>query len=396
MLPRSHGRLPFKAVLAVLVLAVIGLYGYRQWQGPLVSGYRIGLQTLQQQVVASGTVSSQALARIGSEITGVVKARHVREGDRVTPGMLLLELRDEEQQARVREVKAALAELTGSLRPQAVAALREAEDAAARTASELVRREALHARQQLSTEQLAQARSADVAVRANRDRLQAQFTALAKGGVQEQQLLERLAAAEAALARTRIVSAVHGTVQSRAVEPGDLVQPGRTLLEIYSDDSREILVPVDERSFGGLAVGQQAQVIADAWPDKVLAASVVFLAPAVDTARGTVDVHLALAESADFLRQGMTVSATITTATRSNVLVIGNDVLRNIRGNTAQVLRVRDGRAETAAVTLGLRGTVASEIVEGVAAGDVVLTGEAAEGQRIRVALSPDASAGAE
>ena len=396
MLSTSHGRLTIKTVLALLVAAVLGLYGYRQWQGPLVSGYRIGLQTLQQQVVASGTVSSQALARIGSEITGVVKARHVREGDRVTPGMLLLELRDDEQQARVREASAALSELTGSLRPQAAALLREAEDAVERAAGELSRREALHAQQQLSTEQLTQAQSAVVAARANRDRLQAQFTALAKGGVQEQQLSERLATAEAVLAKTRIVAAVHGTVQSRAVEPGDLVQPGRTLLEIYSDDSREILVPVDERSFGALAVGQQAQVIADAWPDKVLAANVVFLAPAVDAARGTVDVHLALAEAADFLRQGMTVSATITTVTRNDVLVVGNDALRDVSGNTAQVLAVRDGRVEAAAVTLGLRGTVASEIVSGLSAGDIVLTSAADIGQRVRVALPTATNAGGE
>jgi HlyD family secretion protein len=374
----------------LLGVAALALFALRQWQGPQVAVYRITPQVLQQQVVASGTVSSQALARIGSEITGVVKARHVREGDRVQPGAVLLELFNEEQQARLHEAQGAFAELVDSARPQAEAGLREADNALARAEDELARRETLHARQQIATEQLEQARSAVVAAGANRDRQRAQLDALVAGGARETQLNQRLAAAEAALARTRILATVHGTVQSRAAEPGDLVQPGRTLFEIWSDDSREILVPVDERSFGMLALGQQAQVIADAWPDQVFAATVDFLAPAVDTTRGTVDVHLTLANDADFLRQGMTVSATITTATRESALVAGNDLLRNVSGVDATVWRVREGRVEAVPVRLGLRGTVASEITSGLAAGDSVLgpdAGGAQPGDRVRAVM---------
>jgi HlyD family secretion protein len=98
-------------------------------------------------------------------------------------------------------------------------------------------------------------------------------------------------------------------------------------------------------------------------------------------------VHLALDTDADFLRQGMTISATITTATRPDALVAGNDLLRNVRGNQADVLRVINNRVETAAVTLGLRGMVASEILSGLAAGDTVLAAEAETGSRVRVEL---------
>ena len=393
---RHSGRSLVTVVLAVLALVVLAAYVRSKLLGPVVSGYEVTAQALQQQVVASGTVSSQALARIGSEITGVLKARHVREGDVVKPGDLLLELRDDEQQARVREAEAALAELAGSLRPQAEAALREAVNAHERAGSELTRREALYLRQQVSSELIQQARSNEVAARAARERLQVQLAAVSKGGTTEQQLTERLVAAQAALAKTRIVATVNGTVQTRAVEPGDQVQPGRTLLEIFSDNSREILVPVDERSFGGLALGQSAQVVADAYPDRILAATVNFLAPAVDTSRGTVDVHLALDADADFLRQGMTVSATITTASRANALVVGNEVLRKVRGNQADVLQVSDSHVESATVTLGLRGTVASEIVAGLSAGDVVLVADAEIGTRVRVDLQDRLATGGE
>ncbi|WP_273209139.1 efflux RND transporter periplasmic adaptor subunit [Marinobacter subterrani] len=380
---KGRALIPF--VVAFIILAAMVGYLYLQWQGPLLPGYKITRQRLLQQVVASGTVSSQSLVEVGSEVTGVVKARHVREGDRVNPGDLLLELNDDVQLAQVREAEAALAELALSTRPQAEAALREAVNAHQLAVSELKRREALFTHGQIAAEQLEQARSAEVSARSVRDRLQSQLATLMPGGTQTQQLMQRLAVVKATLNKTRIVASVAGTVQSRNVEPGDLVQPGRTLLEIYSAMSREIVVPVDERSVGQLALGQPAQLVADAYPETILDAKVSFLDPAVDTSRGTLDVHLALDSDADFLRQGMTVSATITTATRANALVIGNDALRNIRADRAEVLLVRDNRVVKISVRLGLRGAFASEILEGLEGGDLVLSAGAEEGSRVRV-----------
>ena len=83
-------------LLALLPLALLAYFAWRHWQGPLLPAYQLELHPLVQRVVASGEVSSQSLARIGSELTGVIKARHVREGDAVQPGDLLLELHDDE------------------------------------------------------------------------------------------------------------------------------------------------------------------------------------------------------------------------------------------------------------------------------------------------------------
>jgi HlyD family secretion protein len=249
-------------LLALLILIALSLVVWRQWQGPQLPAYQVESRPLVQRVVASGEVSSQSLARVGSELTGVVKARHVREGDQVQPGTVLIVLHDEDQQARVREAEAALRQLTDSSRPQAVAALREAQSNLDQASRELQRRDALFDRKLLSSEAREQARNTEVARRVARDRAKLQVDALAVGGSEEQQLLERLAQARATLAKTRILAQYAGTVQTRQVEPGDLVRPGDILLEIARADSREILLPLDEKNLAPLALGQRAKVIA--------------------------------------------------------------------------------------------------------------------------------------
>lgn len=385
-MPRIRRWLPILLALVLLLL----WFAWRQWQGPEIPAYQLEQRPLVQRVVASGEVDSQSLAQVGSEITGVVKARHVREGDAVRAGDLLIELHDEEQQARLREAEAALRQLVQSQRPQTEAALREAQTNLAQASRERERREALVARQLLPAEQGEQARQAEISARSALQRAQAAAAAAAPGGSDEQLLQQRLAAARAALERTLIRARFDGVVQVRAVEPGDVVQPGTALLQIARADSREILVPLDEKELGPVAVGQPALIIADAYPTEVLEGRVSFIAPAVDTNRGTIDVHLELLESADFLRQGMTVSVDIRTASRDQALVIPNDALFNRRGDRAEVLRLAGGRlAERVPVRLGLRGTGLTEVVEGVGAGDVLLTDEQAEGRRVRARIDP-------
>jgi HlyD family secretion protein len=379
---------PVTTILLVL-LTLLAIYGWKKWQGPEVPAMVIKQQPLVQSVVASGEVRSQSLARIGSEITGIIKARHVREGDEVKPGDLLLELNNDEQQARVHEAEAALQQLVSSSRRQAQAAQKEAEANLDQAQRERARREALQERQLLSDEQVEQARRSELSTRVNRDKAALQAAALASGGTEEQILTQRLAASRALLAKTRLTSHVTGIVQTRNVEPGDLVQPGRTLLEIATANSLEIVVKVDEKNMAQLALGQPAQIIADAYPDNVVPAHITFIAPAIDTARGTVDIHLSVDAQTDFLKQGMTVSATMETGRRDNALVIANDALREVNADSAVVMRVENGKAERVVVKLGMRGMAQSEVREGLKSGDTILLDDIVAGSRVRPKTNP-------
>lgn len=387
-MPHRFGKPLIWLVLPAALVA--GWLLLRWWQGPSLPAYRLESRLLVQNVVATGRVISTSRAQVGSEITAVVVERHVKEGDAVAPGDLLISLRADDLVAKVREGEAALNELQQARRPQAQAALRQAEAQLLQATRESERRRSLLASRLISNELKEQAEQAEINARAAAEQARLQASSLASGQSEERVLRERLAAARAALAKTQIRASVAGTVLTRNVEPGDLVQPGRVLLEIARAGDTELLVPVDEKNLALLALGQKAQVIADAYPDRAFGAVVSFIAPSVDPQRGTVEVRLKVDPVPDYLKQDMTVSATVETGRREAALVLPNDALTSRSGNRGSVVVVREGKAVRADVQLGLRGTALSEVLDGVVAGDWVLEGATvAEGARVRVSEQP-------
>jgi HlyD family secretion protein len=378
----------FKHVVILMVAAVaIGFLLLPLWQGPQMQGYRIEPMPLVQTVVATGRVESVARTQIGSEVSGVVLERRVEEGDNVQPGDVLLVLRADDIAAQVRQAEAAIAQLETTTRPQASVALARAELQLEQAIRETVRRRSLAERSLLSTEVLEQAQQEEVLARNAVETARLAVTALAAGSSEDALLRERLVSLQAQLARSVVRAEVSGTVLTRNVEPGDLVQPGRVLFTIALTGNTEIRVPLDEKNLSLLSLQQNALAIADAYPDRPFPTRISFIAPSIDPQRGTVDVRLTVEPVPDFLRQDMTVSVNIETGRREQALAIPNDALTSVQGNQAQVLAVRDGKVQRLSVTLGLRGLAMSEVTSGLNAGERVLvdaTAELADGARVR------------
>lgn len=372
-------------------LAVLAWGGIRVMQGPTLTGYPVTARPLVQTVVATGRVAALSRAQVGSPVTGVVIERRVTEGDVVSPGDVLAVLRADDLIAGVHEAEAALAELRQSSRPQAQAALREAQARLAQATREAQRRRDLLDKQMISRETMEQAIQAETIARTAAEQAQLTARSLSAGQANEAAALARVASARAQLAKTTIRAEVAGTVLTRNAEPGDLVQPGRVLFEISRAGDTELLVPLDEKNLEVLALGQVATCIADAHPVQPFKAKVGFIAPGVDPQRGTVDVRLTVNPVPDFLREGMTVSVNVETGRRDNALVVSNDALAAVDGQRAEVWGVVDGRAARRQVRLGLRGLTQTEITAGLQAGDWILAdaqAPVAEGDRVRVTAS--------
>ena len=382
-------RIIYGIIIAALGIAL--LVGVQKWRGPVLPALKVDLKPLELRIVASGEVRYQSLARIGSEITGTVIARHVREGDWVNKGDLLIELNSDEAQAKLAQAQTLLLQLQKISRPQAQAALKEAQDNARQASREASRREALANKGTLSLEQNEQARR--LALNASTALSQAQLAAdsLAVNGTEEQLLQQRIVSAEAELAKTQIYAPFAGRVQTRNVEPGDLVQPSMVLLEIARSDGSnvegipnaglEVVVALDEKNFAPVHLNQPVQLIADAWPEQTVNGVVSFIAPAVDSSRGTIDVHISVladaatgaAQTPPAFLQGMTVSANIIANQRDSTLVLPNDYLTFATNGQAQVWRWQDGAVNPVPVELGLRNMTHSEIISGLKEGEIVV-----------------------
>ena len=375
------------ALFALPVLALLAWAAIGKLRGPVLDAYTLDEAPLVQTVVATGRVVTVSRAQVGSPVTGVVLERRVREGDRVQAGDVLAVLRADDLQAAADEAAAALEQLQRSARPQAQAARREAEARLAQASREAQRRRELFERQLVAREALEQALQAETIARAGAEQARLAAADLAEGGPAETAARARLATARAQLDKTLIRAEAAGVVLTRNAEPGDVVQPGRVLFELALEGDTEVLVPLDERNLGVLALGQPARCVADAFPGQPFDARVSFIAPGVDAQRGSVDIRLTVAPVPDFLRQDMTVSVNVETGRRERALVVPNDALALGDGDRAEVWLVADGRVVRRQVRLGLRGLAASEVVEGLAAGDVVLADGAAPvagGDRVR------------
>ena len=383
--------IPYKLIVSALLLIIVaGFFAFRWWQGPLLPSYRISSMPLVQTVVATGRVVAVSNTDIGSEISGVVLERRVAEGEQVAAGDLLLVLSSDDVAAQVRQAEAELAELISSTRPQAAVDLANAEVALAQADRNVERRRELAAISAISDEEMEQAIQAQAQARNNLENARLRANALSSGGVEEDLLRARIAALQAQLNKAQVRSKVSGTILTRNVEVGDLVQPGQSLFTIALDGKTEIRVPLDERNLSRLALQQPAVAIADAYPDKPFPVRISFIAPSIDPQRGTVEVRLSVDPVPDFLRQDMTVSVNIETDQRAKALVIPNDALANVEEDSAEVLLLRDGKTQRQAVKLGLRGLSASEVLSGLSAGDEILvdaTVSLADGKRVRTAL---------
>src|SRR5690606_7066128 len=397
--PMGRPSVPRKWVLAgaILLLLLLIAGGVAWLRGPALPGYDVASGPLVRQVVATGRVLAPSRVQVAAEIQGLVLERRVMEGDRVAPGDVLVVLRARDLEARRDEARAALDTLLEAERPDARERLRQARAELEQARRESARRTELGERQLVSRESVEQSRQAVVAAQAAVKQAELALAAL-DGGARETQAREHLQAAEAELDRAVIRATVSGTVLVRAVEPGDTVGPGDVLLEIARDAPGEVLVPLDEKNLARLERGQPAICIADAFPGRPFPAVVHHIAPAVDPARGTVDVRLRLDPDAEFVREDMTVTVTIRTGTREQALAVPNDALLDAQEGVldASVLRVRNGRVQRVPVRLGLRGLAMTEVLEGLAPGDRVVAAGAIEpgvlpedGSRVRIEGQP-------
>ncbi len=359
------------------------------WRAPIVPAMTVQVAPLVRSLLFSARVATSSRVEVGSTLTGRVLEVAVAEGASVRQSDVLVRLESDELRAAIdqaraseRQAAARLAGLRSSGRSAAQAGVAQADSVLQAAQAELQRTQDLVARGFLSEARLDESRRAVAVAQAQQSGASAQRAANAEQGTDVAQAQAQLALARAAVvaAMARLEQAVltapaDARVLVRAVEPGQIVQPGRALLSLALSGPVQLVGQVDERYLEQVQIGQPASVVADAFPEQRFAARVLAIAPKVDAQRGAVEVKLSLPQAPPaFLREDMTLSVEVETGRRERALVVPVGALNGDPAKgTATVHVARDGRVEERTLRLGLRTLEAVEVLDGLAAGDVVL-----------------------
>jgi RND family efflux transporter MFP subunit len=313
--------------------------------------------TVEAGPLVSGTLEAAQRASVRAQLGGTVEKVGPELGQSVTEKTLLAKIDP-----------GGLADVAGSARAQ-VAAAQAALEVAQR---EVERNRALVGAGAVARRELDRAESQAAAQRAAVDQARAQ-----------------LATAQSQLGDATVRAPMAGVVAQRAVNAGDVVQPGATLYEIIDPSSMRLSASVPSDQLGAIAVGQAVRFTVHGYPDQTFTGAVSRIAPSADPVTKQIAILVDLPNPARRLLAGLFARGRIAAQTATGVVVPLAAV--DTRATPPVAMRVTGGAVETVPVKLGLRDALRDEIlVTGLAAGDRVLARvTAAPPPGTRVVLPP-------
>lgn len=389
----------------VVVVVLLGVFVPRMLYGPKVSVHTVVQRNFVQTVVASGHVENPHRIDLGVQLTGTVTAVPVSEGQKVTQGMVLIQLESAELQSALRQAELAeqqarvhvrqLKELQAPLAQQALLQAQANRDSAQRNWE---RTQELFDKGFVGAAAKDEARRAEQVAQAQFNSARQQLASVSQGGSDMAAADAALAFAQAAvdgarsrLNYTQVKAPADGTLIARNVELGDVVQPGKALMVLSPAGETQLVLQIDEKNLSLIHVGQLALASADAYPNARFDAKVVYINPGVDAQRGSVEVKLLVPQPPTYLKQDMTVSVDIEVARRAQAVLVSAAAVHDLGKAQPWVWRVNQGHAQRQDVSLGVVSNGMCEVLSGLSVGDLVVPVDGpslSDGGRVRAVVS--------
>jgi HlyD family secretion protein len=428
-------------VLALGAAVVAANLFYRRDTGLTVAADTLRARDLEAIVSASGKVQPKRQVNVSANTTGRVTRVAVEEGERVKAGQFLLEIDPKQLEGQLQRGEASVAAAQSSLL-SARTSVEQGRATLELARQNLKRQEDLWKEGLTTRENLEKAQN-DVTVREVDLRTRQQDIETNEARIRQEQ---------AGLSTTRynmnqiiITAPMDGLVTRRSIEEGETAvvgtmnNAGSVLLTIADMSVIEAEVEVDETEIPMVMLHQEAKVMIDAVPDRTFRGRVTEIgnSPIQTSTQNTgqrqattFKVVITLEEQVPDIRPGFTCTAEITTAKRKDVVSVPiqaltvREMLYNDKGEmvretptrrrrsanletpvnasnepppghtrkeTEGVFAIRDGKSIFLPVKVGIAGEQYFEVLDGLKAGDQVITGpfssvrELADGQPVKV-----------
>ena len=199
--------------------------------------------------------------------------------------------------------------------------------------------------------------------------------------------------AEAQVNYSEIRSPIDGVVTDRPLFAGETAATGAPLITVMETTTLLAKTHIAQSLAQQMTIGAEAQVNVPGLGDPV-PAKVSLISPALDPGSTTVEVWLKIDNKAGKLKVGTPVKVSITGRTIAEALKLPAAAILTAQDGSKSVMLVGDdGAAHRKPVTLGIADTEDVQVLTGVSATDLVITGGAYgldEGTRVKVGPATD------
>jgi HlyD family secretion protein len=375
-----------KILIAGSLVAVTGAGFVAARRGPKATEVEVatvGREDLQAKVTANGKVQARKKVDISATIPGQITHLAVKEGDVVKKGQFLLQIDATNPRASARSSEFSME----ALRQDHQSARANLEQARA----DLKRAEENYASRIISEADMERARTGVATAQAGAD-------AASRRIEQAQATLE---GARDTLAKTTVRSPIDGVVTAKRVEEGEVAvigiqnSPGTVLLQVSDMSTVETELEVDETSVPSLALGQEARIRIDAYPNRTFKGEVTEVGgspilPAAGANQNAIKflVKVLIKDPPPGVKPGLSVQADILTGFRAQALVVPiqalvirdrekkpGDAAAGTPKDEEGVFLMENGKARFQPLQTGLLGELSLEVVSGLKGGETLIVG---------------------
>jgi HlyD family secretion protein len=182
----------------------------------------------------------------------------------------------------------------------------------------------------------------------------------------------------------------NGVVSKKYTEVGELLLPGKQIVQLVNPDRIYVLATIDEVDVGRLRIGQPVTISVDAFPGEKFKGIVRRISPIVSGGKletRTADVWIYFNEKQTKIKPGMSADVEILVTTLSNVLSVPSQAVIE-RGGKKQIY-IAEGSilkpgdkavAKLKPVQVGETNWSFTQITDGLTSGEYVITTPESEG----------------
>jgi HlyD family secretion protein len=379
----------YKKLFILLIIVLVGLGGFYFYQrsNPQEATYiRVQQVDYYDKILTTGTVLLEGLTETKTEVSGKIVELQAVEGDEVNQGQILLKFETIDVYLDLKQAEASYSlaksrydEIVNTTCPTSQEQYRQAQLATQELQEKVIRYERLYLQQAIAQDRLEEARH-QLELQQSTTEIQKKFMeSCAEGGAKRETALAEMESAQTRidLLRNRldkhtILSPINGIIIEQYKSIGEYAMIGENLFTIAEKNSKYVEIELDERNLPRISLNQTVFVSTEFSPENKIEGMIYYIAPSVNSDKGTVQIKVKLMEDNDYLIKNLTVRCEIIYAEYPNALVIPQEYIVSDEGNYF-VFSILDGRSKKRSVIIDNPNAQEIRVIEGVRLNEIIL-----------------------